>query len=89
MLCFLYISELHKSCKLSAPTFRKLFLDTFGCTPKKYVLNQRMQHAMELLKSEEYSSIAEIAVSVGFEDQLYFSKCFKAFYGISPSKYDP
>ncbi|MBQ8588296.1 MAG: AraC family transcriptional regulator, partial [Clostridia bacterium] len=29
----------------------------------------------------------EVAQSVGFDDALYFSKIFKAKYGVPPSKY--
>ena len=83
----LKISNLHEKCGVSAPTFRKLFASAYGCTPKKYVLNQRIQNAAEFLKSGEYSSIAEVSAAVGFEDQLYFSKCFKAYYGVSPMKF--
>ena len=32
-------------------------------------------------------SIAEIAVSVGFFDQFYFSRVFKKVKGVPPSKY--
>lgn len=83
----LRMSILHQLCNVSAPTFRNLFSVKFGCTPKKYVINQRIQSAAELLRSEEYHSIAAVAESVGFEDQLYFSKCFKQFYGVAPSGY--
>lgn len=83
----LRISNLHKLCGVSAPTFRGLFETAYGCTPKNYVLHQRMQCASELLRSEEYNTVASVAASVGFEDQLYFSKCFKVFYGVSPSVY--
>ena len=83
----LKISNLHERCGVSAPTFRKLFSSAYGCTPKKYVLNQRIQSAAEFLKSGECSSIAEVSAAVGFDDQLYFSKCFKQFYGVAPSVY--
>lgn len=83
----LKISNLNEQCGVSAPTFRKLFSSAYGCTPKKYVLLQRIQAAAELLKSGEFNTIAEIAASVGFEDQLYFSKFFKQFYGVAPSVY--
>jgi AraC-like DNA-binding protein len=33
------------------------------------------------------SYIKEVAVSVGFEDQLYFSRQFKRYYGVTPSEY--
>ena len=29
--------------------------------------------------------IQQVARSVGFEDASYFSKCFKQYYGYSPS----
>lgn len=83
----LRISNLHEHCGISAPTFRRLFEKAFECTPKKYVLQQRIQSAADLLKSGEYSSISAVAEAVGFEDQLYFSKCFKQFYGVAPSVY--
>jgi len=78
---------LHQLCKISAPTFRSLFFEKFGCTPKKHVINQRIQSAAELLRSGEYNSIAAVAEAVGFEDQLYFTKCFKQYYGVPPSVY--
>ena len=30
---------------------------------------------------------AEIAYKVGFEDQYYFSKSLKKYFGVPPSKY--
>ena len=39
-----------------------------------------------LLKNSSLS-IAEIAVSVGFFDQFYFSRVFKKVKGVPPSKY--
>ena len=44
-----------------------------------------MEKAKLLLETESYS-IAEVADQVGFEDRSYFSKVFKQFYGVSPSK---
>ena len=32
-------------------------------------------------------TIIEIAESIGYSDVYYFSKNFKKYYGISPSKY--
>ena len=80
-------SNLHSLCGVSAPTFRKMFSAAYGCTPKKYVVNQRIQAAAELLRSGECGSVAEVAAAAGFEDQLYFSKSFKQFYGVAPSRY--
>ena len=54
--------------------------------PKEYVLRERITHAKSILESGDYDSISEIALSVGYNDALYFSKAFKKFYGFSPSK---
>lgn len=83
----LRITDLHEMCGMSAPSFRRAFAERFSCTPKKYVLQQRMREARELLKDGDFKNIARVATAVGFEDQLYFSKCFKSFFGVAPSQY--
>ena len=45
-----------------------------------------MARAEELLKDRN-SYIKEVAISVGFEDQLYFSRLFKRYHGVTPSEY--
>jgi AraC-like DNA-binding protein len=42
--------------------------------------------AAELLINTNMTA-AEIAYKVGFEDQYYFSKSFKKYFGVPPSKY--
>jgi YesN/AraC family two-component response regulator len=36
---------------------------------------------------ECHKNICEVANSVGISDPMYFSKIFKAYYGVSPLKY--
>lgn len=57
-----------------------------GETPNKYIMKRRMKLAGELLLTGEYS-VADVCYKVGLEDVSYFNKCFKSFYGVSPSKY--
>ena len=57
-----------------------------GLTPNDYIRQQRMSVAIELLKDTRLT-VAEVAYKVGFEDQYYFSKSFKSYFGISPSQY--
>ena len=45
-----------------------------------------MNKAKELL-SDKNSYIKEVAVAVGFEDQLYFSRLLKRYSGLTPSEY--
>ena len=55
-------------------------------SPNKYIQDQRMKKAAELLLEGELS-VSEICYKVGFQDPSYFNKVFKAHYGVVPSKY--
>ena len=79
--------NLHQLCGVSGTYFRKIFLANFGTNPQSYILKRRLSHAKALLDSGDFSSIAEVAASVGYTDPLYFSRAFKKKYGIAPSKY--
>ncbi|MBR0048475.1 MAG: helix-turn-helix domain-containing protein [Prevotella sp.] len=57
-----------------------------GTTPNKYVMAERMRRAADLLLDGRLN-VSEVAWKVGFQDQSYFNKCFKAHYGVPPSKY--
>jgi CheY-like chemotaxis protein len=58
-----------------------------GQTPNDFVKTLRIKHAMKLFNENAYSSVAEVATLSGFDDPRYFSTCFKAFYGRSPSSF--
>lgn len=52
-----------------------------------YFINElKMKKALELL-SEPHMMIKEASSLVGMDDQFYFNKVFKKFYGISPSEF--
>ena len=54
-------------------------------SPKEYLTEYRIRQACHLLR-ETGLSVASIAYSVGFEDNLYFSKAFKKKMQMSPSQ---
>lgn len=56
-------------------------------SPNDYLKNLRLEKAAEMLKVNPEMNVAEIADSVGFSDSLYFSKCFKGKYGLSPTSF--
>ncbi len=62
------------------------FRHAFGCTPARYVRKARLTRACELLESGK-TTVTKIAQAVGVCDYNYFSKIFKAEYGISPREY--
>lgn len=57
-----------------------------GMSPNKYIQNERMRVAAELLTEGELT-VSEVSYRVGIQDPSYFNKCFKARYGVVPSKY--
>lgn len=60
--------------------------ELLGVSPNKYLQNERMRLAADLLADGELT-VAEVAYRVGMQDASYFNKCFKAAYGVPPSKY--
>ena len=55
-------------------------------SPIDYLAEYRINEACKLLRAGSLS-IAEVAISVGFFDQFYFSRVFKRAKGVPPSKY--
>ena len=76
---------LHKMCDLSYTHFKRLFINQFGVSPKKYIITQRMNLAHNFLSSGQYS-ISEVAELCGYDNPYYFSNAFKSHFGYSPSQ---
>lgn len=55
-----------------------------GININTYITNKRMQEAQKL-KTQKNSSVEEMAYTVGYTDPYYFSRCYKKYYGVSPS----
>ena len=82
----LNISYLASLCGISEVYFRKIFLNSFGVSPKEYMIQKRMDYAKNLLKSDDFS-IAEIATLCGYAEPCHFSREFTKRVGIPPSQY--
>ncbi len=67
--------------------FYSKMVEITGKTPKEYIRDMRMARAAELLRQGRAVNISEVAYEVGFSDPLYFSRCFKQHFGVTPSKY--
>lgn len=57
-----------------------------GLTTSEFLKNQRVKLASSLLEKNN-TSVSEVAYMVGFNNPSYFSKCFKEFYGVTPTKF--
>jgi AraC-like DNA-binding protein/ligand-binding sensor protein len=80
------LHEVAKIAGLSAPYFSTIFKEEMGENLSKYINRQRVQKASKMLLETDLPLI-EISNACCFDDQSWFSKIFKSFTGISPSKY--
>lgn len=64
----------------------KIFKDKTNESLGKFIFNVRMQKAKLFLDQGEYR-LDIISNKTGYSDTLYFSKCFKKHYGITPNQY--
>ncbi|MEC0226144.1 helix-turn-helix transcriptional regulator [Paenibacillus alba] len=64
----------------------KLFKDSMGMSPNKYLQSIRHQQAKRLLRETD-DKIEAIAMEIGYEDFHYFSRMFKKWEGISAQQY--
>lgn len=80
------VDDIAKAVGVSRSHLYRVFMANVGQSPIDYLTGYRISEACSLLKNA-HLSIAEIAVSVGFFDQFYFSRVFKKVKGVPPSKY--
>ena len=80
------IDDVAKSVGVSRSHLYRVFMLNVGKSPIDYLTEYRINEACKLLRAGSLS-IAEVAVSVGFFDQFYFSRVFKRAKGMPPSKY--
>lgn len=78
-----YLAEI---CSISYSYLQKLFNEKYGVSPKRYVIQLKINYACDLLKSGDYS-VSETAAMSGFDDLYFFSRQFKEYVGMPPIKY--
>ena len=76
-------NNLHELCGVSDTYFRKIFISKFGTSPKNYIIEKRVLHAKSIIDSGDFTTVKELALTVGYKDALYFGKIFKKHFGMS------
>jgi signal transduction histidine kinase/DNA-binding response OmpR family regulator len=59
-----------------------------GYSASEFIQDFRLRRAAQLIEKKA-DSLSQIAYQVGFNDQSYFTKCFKKKFGVTPSEYSP
>lgn len=82
----LNVEKLAEEFNLSRSQLYRKIKALTGYTANEVIRKVRLERARELLEESEASSVSEISYNVGFSSPSYFSKCFKAYFGILPKE---
>ena len=82
----LTIERMAERAAMSARHFRRVFAQTFGMTPARFVERLRLEQAC-LRLAEGNAPIDRIAAAVGFHSTDVFRRAFRLRYGSSPGEY--
>ncbi|MEP4484343.1 MAG: AraC family transcriptional regulator [Halioglobus sp.] len=82
----LTLDTLAATANMSKYHFSNRYKRLTGYSPIKHFLNMKMEHACHLLDSSDLS-IKTIALSLGYDDPLYFSRLFSKTIGVAPRSY--
>lgn len=80
------VEEIADVAGMSEKYFITYFKQSIGLTPGRYIYQLKMNRARELLYLKRYS-IQQIASMLGYPDPYSFSKAFKKYYKVPPSKF--
>lgn len=80
------VQQVAERLNVNRSYFSELFRAQMGISPRKYLINLRLERAAELL-TVYGESPTTASLSVGYSDIYHFSKVFKQHFGISPRNY--
>lgn len=83
------IDEIYKDIPFNKEYARQRFTLAAGMSPSDFLISLRVEHAKRLLNFKNLTnySVKEISLMCGFNDPLYFSRCFKRITDLSPIQY--
>ena len=80
------LTQLSIYAGISVPQLVRQFKAVFGCTPHQYLIDVRLQYAVDLLTTTSLS-IADITMACGLEDSSAFCRLFRKRYHSTPQSY--
>ncbi len=82
----LSINQLAARAGVSPAHFRRLFDSAMGIAPHRYVMNLRLERALELLMQTDLP-ILHVALECGFSSQSHLTAAFKKEHGTTPAQF--
>ena len=78
------VEKLSETLGLSRGHLHRKIKELTGTAPVEFLRTYRLNKATQLLRQNAYT-VSEVAYRTGFSSPAYFSKCFKAVYGVTPT----
>jgi len=79
------VEAIASDLRLDRRYLARIFKASMGMSVQEYLIKVRMEQAEKLLR--DGVSVSMTAELVGYNDPFNFSKMFKKYYGVSPSKF--
>ena len=86
-VCTTFDSFLNDLFAISQAYMSKLFRKYTKESYNQYLTGIRMERAKQLMEANREFFVKDIAEMVGYRDQFYFSRIFRAYTGESPAEY--
>lgn len=80
------LKDVAKSFGIHPNYLTRIFHDKYGISPKQYLMDLKLKKARRLLTTTELP-VSVISSSLGFDDQMAFSRIFRKAYSESPSEF--
>ncbi len=81
------MQELTYRYGMSSSYINRVFKKYCDYTPMDYFMERKIEEAKKMMDADKEILFKEISDILGFNDQHYFSKVFKAYTGYSPTEY--
>ena len=80
------VEQLASDLCMSRMTFYRKIQSATGQKPTEFIRTIRLLHAAELLR-EGHMNITKVSYATGFSSVSYFSRCFRAMFGVTPTQF--
>jgi two-component system, sensor histidine kinase ChiS len=80
------VEKLSKKLYMSNSTLYRKIQALSGETPTEFIRSFRLKKGAELLRND-FGTVLEVALEVGFSSANYFTKCFKKKFNLLPTEY--
>jgi AraC-like DNA-binding protein/ligand-binding sensor domain-containing protein len=81
------VEQLASDLCMSRMTFYRKIQSATGQKPTEFIRTIRLRRAAELLR-EGRMTVTEVSFATGFSSVSYFSRCFRAMFGVPPTQFE-